>query len=230
MFHSKPLPQFDFTAHNDPPAIAEAFGQFTYPTDKLHGTATGRALNFVANSLLTPSAGHRTGGDVQTVVLVVTDGKSQESDSVVAEAAATLHAMSSSVIVLGISDQVNPAQLNTIAGAGGSVFLQSDFEQLGPEVVAQLGFAALCPSEATTTTSTTTVAATTADPSEQCILLEDACETTSFGFSGGRFLPLFGLPSTCWHSQAHTGCLFRSMYSKVVNSACVQRRFGIGCV
>lgn len=255
MFHSKPLPQFDFNEHNGPQDVAGAFGQFTYPTDKLHGTATGRALNYVTDSLLVPSAGHRTGDNVETVVFVVTDGKSQEPDSTVAQAAASLHAASSSVVVLGVSDLVNPAQLATIAGADGAVVLQADFQQLGAEVVTQLGFSALCggddststtssttdPTTTSSTTTTSTSSTTTAAPSttttstSQCVLLEDACETTSFGFQAGRF-PSFAVvlqPATRDEQGAGThdrSCPDRRMPAKVVYAPGFGSGFRCRCI
>jgi len=155
MFHSKPLPQFDFNDNSDIGGIQDSFSNFVYDSSRSFGTAIGAALDFATDTLLTPEAGHRE--NVQTIVFVMTDGKSQETDEVVAEAAGRLLGATDSIIALGITDAVDPEQLSVIAGGPAQRFLLNDFDALGPQVIATIGFAALCNAEPTTSATTSTL-------------------------------------------------------------------------
>jgi len=117
MFHNKPLPQFDFNDATTKLAVERAFDGFVYPTKKLYGTAVGAALDAVVDGLLTEEAGHRS--DSPALVLVLTDGRSQETDAVVAAAGQRLRDTGATVFALGITDAVDALQLVSIAGSAG---------------------------------------------------------------------------------------------------------------
>jgi len=128
MFHSKPLPQFLFDQGTTEADVNAALDAFVYPTDKLHGTAIGLALDHITNTILQQSSGARP--DSPTMVFILTDGKSQEPDAVVAAAAQRLRDTGAIIIALGITPAVDVQQLITIAGNPGQVILRDDFSQL----------------------------------------------------------------------------------------------------
>jgi len=129
MFHSKPLPQFLFDQGLTQADVQAALDAFVYPTDKLHGTAIGLALDHVTDTILQQSSGARP--DSPTMVFILTDGKSQEPDAVVAAAAQRLRDTGAFVIALGITPAVDGPQLAGIAGNTGLVLLREDFTDLG---------------------------------------------------------------------------------------------------
>jgi len=154
MFHSKPKPQFNFTHPSSKRDIIAAFDDFVYPTDKLHGTAIGAALDYITDDLLDGSftrPGH------ETFVLLVTDGESQEPAATVETAADRLKLKASKVIVLGISDLVNVPQLQSIASTNDDVYLVAEFNLLENElaVVLENKFTCVETNNATTPMSTT---------------------------------------------------------------------------
>ena len=80
-FSSTAFVRFDFLASFNSTTIQANILAAAYQAT---GTATGRALNLAVSSLFVPSAGYR---GIKTVVIVVTDGMSQEQSSFVAAAA-----------------------------------------------------------------------------------------------------------------------------------------------
>jgi len=133
LFNSSPslLTNFD----DDKQSIKDAINSYTYPPGNTAGTATGAALNFATDNIIQASAGYR-GGDL--VVYVITDGQSQEDDTVVSSAAATLHNTGAEVIVIGITGSVDETELNTIATAESNVYLAENFENLDEQLADDL--------------------------------------------------------------------------------------------
>lgn len=155
-FHSSPKPQFDFDDARSTSSVLQAFDRFVYPTNRLFGTASGRALDYIVDDLLVPSAGHRVGAE--TSVLFMTDGRSQDS---VTNAARRLQATGANIIVLGISDLVDVDQLNEIAGSDGTVILKEEFAELSSQAAQEVRDLLLCRDGATTSATTTTTSPTT---------------------------------------------------------------------
>lgn len=83
--------------------------------------------------------------DSPALVIVLTDGKSQEEPAVVSAAGERLREDGTRVFVLGITTAVDDSQLHAIAGPKGHVFLKDAFEQLGPEAFVELGLDTICP-------------------------------------------------------------------------------------
>jgi len=127
MFHKRALPQFTFENPSLKPDILAAFDSWEYPVDKLHGTAIGAALNYVTDNLLTKDH-MRPGHDA--MVLLITDGVSQETKEFVAAAAERIKAVASRVLVLGISDEVDQEQLQTIASQPSDAYQRAQFDLL----------------------------------------------------------------------------------------------------
>jgi hypothetical protein len=75
------------------------------------GTATASALNLVRSSLLTSAAGFRGG---KAVVIVVTDGNTQESMSSLTSAVSALHAVAE-VFAVGVGQEISATQIQLIA-------------------------------------------------------------------------------------------------------------------
>jgi len=75
-FNARPQLLFDFDEFASKQELLSNFSQLQYPSvNRSLGTAIGAALDFVGEQLLTPSAGHRD--DVETIVFLLTDGRSQ---------------------------------------------------------------------------------------------------------------------------------------------------------
>jgi len=103
----------------------------------------------VRNNIFVPSGGARKGSP--GLLIVFTDGKSQEAPSVVAVAARALRDQGVGIFALGIPGDVDVAQLRQIAGATGHVFVKQTFEQLGPAAIKELGLQGICSNAKTTT-------------------------------------------------------------------------------
>lgn len=149
LFHSAQLPQFDFNQYAGRlDLVPAALQSMQYPSERNFGTALGAAANYAVDNLLVEEAGRR--GDNPALVFILTDGKSLESDRTVVTAAQRLQATGAKIIVLGITDEVDAAQLKVVAGPDENVFLLSDFAALNPSLIASLGTQFACEEERTT--------------------------------------------------------------------------------
>jgi len=160
-----------------------------YPTTN-KGTAIGAAMDYVRSSMFAPSAGRRQ--DSPKLVIILTDGESQEEPAVVAAAARRLRETGAKLLVLGITLAVNIGQLREIAGTSGHVVLKEAFEQLGPAAIVELGLESICPHDPTavsttvpvtsiadSTTSATAATTTTAAPATTTNITATPLTTTS---------------------------------------------------
>ena len=112
-FSSTAVVRFNFVASFDKSTIVASILASPYQAS---GTATGASLDLVRLSVLTTAAGYRGSN---AVVIVVTDGQSQEASTVVATAAAQLQGMAE-VFAVGVGAEVNIVELNTIASSPSS--------------------------------------------------------------------------------------------------------------
>eukprot|EP00049_Salpingoeca_infusionum_P002694 m.58954 g.58954 ORF g.58954 m.58954 type:complete len:1085 (+) comp11738_c0_seq1:374-3628(+) len=163
-FHSFPLPEFDFDDSFDRNTVANRIASFDYDTSTNWGTATGAALNYVTDSLLTPAAGYRGAGGV---VYMVTDGVSLESATTVSDAANRLKATGVAVVVIGITPNVDLAQLNVIASSADDVYVVADFADLDAAIREDL-VNRVCDPNSLPVTTTTSSPVTTDTPTEEC--------------------------------------------------------------
>lgn len=83
------------------------------------GTRTAKALQVTANHHLTAYSGWR-GGEVPTIVIVLTDGKSQD-DADIDKYAKLLRAKATRVIAIGVGDNIEEQELVRIATAPGAL-------------------------------------------------------------------------------------------------------------
>ena len=149
--------RFDFSQSYDGPTIENAIITQTYMNG---GTATASALS-LADTLLSSSDSGYDGG--KAVVIVVTDGVSQETGTVLTMAINNLQA-AAEVFVVGVGSQVSVPELNQIASAPSSshVFLL-DFVQLNSsvDVLSQIAVSSACPPVSSTSTTTASTPTTT---------------------------------------------------------------------
>ncbi|XP_067680567.1 collagen alpha-4(VI) chain-like [Haliotis asinina] len=90
-------------------------------------TATGKGLKFVGENSFLPQNGGRP--DAQQVVIVVTDGESQQKSETASEAE-KLHSAGIKVISVGIGNSLDNGELNTLASSPSFVFKVADFDAL----------------------------------------------------------------------------------------------------
>lgn len=109
-------------------------------------TAIGRALDAVRTSVLVPAAGHRVG--TQTVVFVLTDGRTQETQAVLTASAAALKSVPDvTVFAAGIGD-VDAHELSIIASSPASqheVFFDSFAALLQDQLAEDVANLLVCP-------------------------------------------------------------------------------------
>ena len=109
-FSSAPVVRFDLQASFDKAAVKSMILSAAYQN---RGTATGAALDLARTAVLTSAAGYRGG---QAVVVVITDGATQESAGVLSAAVAAMQAVAE-VFVVGVGSEVNVDELHVIASA-----------------------------------------------------------------------------------------------------------------
>lgn len=123
---------FDFQSSFNKAEIQQAILDVPYVGK---GTATGAALNKAREELLLPdpaTTGRRPG--YKAVVLVITDGATQESEEFLQLAATNLHAVpDTSVFALGITDFVEVEELGVIASRSENVKSVPDINAIGVE-------------------------------------------------------------------------------------------------
>ena len=106
------------------------------------GTATGRALNLARTDVLVASAGYRA---ERTVVVVVTDGNTQETAAVLQSAATQMQGLAE-VFAIGVGVEINTSELATIASSASNVFTITFADLQSDVVVAQIANTAACAS------------------------------------------------------------------------------------
>lgn len=124
VFSTEPELIFAFNESYDPQEIQRQLFSLPYPG---LGTATGSALDFVRTELLLESQGWRGNN---TVILLVSDGLSQEESGVVSLAANRLHsAIQGDIYAVGVGESARQpngalnAELKTIVSIPASEFL-----------------------------------------------------------------------------------------------------------
>ncbi len=144
------------------------------------GTATGRALDVVRTSVLTAAGGYRGG---KAVVVVITDGQTQETADVLQTAAEQLQSNSFvSVFTLGIGGEANQTELAIIASQPltNFVYLVADFDELSTHnFVLGVYSESFCLAPQTTTSTATTQ---TNPITTQGISTRSACEPADVVF------------------------------------------------
>ncbi|XP_046571856.1 collagen alpha-4(VI) chain-like [Haliotis rubra] len=90
-------------------------------------TATGKGLKFVGENSFLPQNGGRPGA--QQVVIVVTDGESQEKSETASEAE-KVHKAGIKVISVGIGSSIDNGELTALASSPAFVFKVADFDAL----------------------------------------------------------------------------------------------------
>ena len=107
-FSAKAFVRFDFTAAHNKDDVEANIARAPYQGS---GTATGAALQLVHRKLFVPEAGFRGG---KVVVILITDGESQEEQYEVFVAADELH-QQAEVFTIGVGPEAAPWQLAAIA-------------------------------------------------------------------------------------------------------------------
>ena len=151
--------RFDFSASFDKATIQQMLLNAAY---QAAGTATGAALNLARTQLLANTArGHRLG--VNTVVILVTDGQTQEKSMVLANAATAMKGVANvEVFAVGVGNNINVGELNVIASDPISTHVFTvDFSSLLSSQLSVLLASSTC---LTTTFAPVVVATTTALP------------------------------------------------------------------
>ena len=108
-FSSSAFIRFNFAASYDKTTIENMLLAANYQAT---GTATGAALDLARTQLLTVANGYRVG--VKTAVILVTDGYTQETASVLATAANAMKGVAE-VYAVGVGADINLDELNVIA-------------------------------------------------------------------------------------------------------------------
>jgi hypothetical protein len=123
---------FDFDFSFDKATLQSAVSEIAYADA---GTRTGLALDKVTDELLNtanvPTSGRRT--EVPAVVLVITDGNTQEDAGTLETAAGRLRDTGAEVFALGVGSEINQSELETIASTPYSTHVSSvaGIEDLG---------------------------------------------------------------------------------------------------
>ncbi|XP_062601604.1 cartilage matrix protein-like [Saccostrea cucullata] len=107
-FSTQVIPEFKLGEFNDKKDIKEKIQSVWYQGG---GTNTGKALNYVRTQSFPVNGGRP---DVPHIVIILTDGMSQDFRYTVQEAAAA-HNQGITVFVIGIGDQVDEKELKAIA-------------------------------------------------------------------------------------------------------------------
>ena len=112
-FATNAFVRFDFLASFDKNTVKSNILSAVYQAT---GTNTGRALDLARTALLTLSAGYRGG---KAVVIVVTDGQTQETATVLSTAANSIQQVAE-VFAVGVGQDVVLSELAVIASAPSS--------------------------------------------------------------------------------------------------------------
>jgi collagen type VI alpha len=167
-FSSAPVIQFDLDASFDKQTIKNAILAAPFQNA---GTATGRALNMARTDLLTSAAGFR---GIRTVVIVVTDGNTQEPAFTLASAAASMQAVAE-VFAVGAGADIDVSELNVIASdPKASHVFQTTFDGLATaQITSALAGNVAC-NDVTTTTVVTTTLCSSFDPLDLIFVLDSS--------------------------------------------------------
>ncbi|XP_052223521.1 collagen alpha-1(XII) chain-like isoform X2 [Dreissena polymorpha] len=124
-FADTPHNEFNLNTYTDKNALVAAIKHITYNSG---GTATDLALDYVKANSFTKPAGDRD--NVANILIVMTDGQSNNSTET-AKSAAALHAgLNAKVFVIGIGAGVSTTELGVIASDNQHVFSVSSFNAL----------------------------------------------------------------------------------------------------
>ncbi|XP_078687668.1 matrilin-1-like [Branchiostoma floridae x Branchiostoma belcheri] len=125
-YNHGPIVEFHLDAYsNKPDTLTHINGM---PITTGGSTLTGAALTYVANTMLLPSNGSRA--DAPDVVIVLTDGDSQDS---VTGPASIIHYMGATGVqtfAIGVGCSVSDTQLHDIANCDDHVYKLADFNGL----------------------------------------------------------------------------------------------------
>ena len=124
-FSSSMVVEFYLNKYHDKARLIEAIKHINYSHPAL--TLTHTALKIARTEMLNVTNGKRP--DALPFVIVVTDGKSTVTPLTIAEAK-KLHAMNVTVFAIGISSEVNEAELRGIASDPKNVIIVEDFQSL----------------------------------------------------------------------------------------------------
>jgi Mg-chelatase subunit ChlD len=125
-FSSRPYTEFNLNKNLDHASVATAIDHISY---KSGGTNTGTALKDMYTKMFTAPNGDRPG--VPNIAIVVTDGRSNNRPSTLAEAAKA-KALGIEVFSVGVGAGVDVSELNAIASDpdAGHVMTVTDFSKL----------------------------------------------------------------------------------------------------
>lgn len=123
-FSSTVHPQFYMNEHNSTASLVNAINAIPYQDG---GTVTGAALNWVDKNAFTTAAGNRD--HVIDIVIVMTDGKSANTQETAA-AAAQLHGHNVKTFAVGIGNKIDQPELQSIASDSKHILTVSSFDTL----------------------------------------------------------------------------------------------------
>ena len=123
-FATSPRHEFNMNSHRTKADLVKAINAIGYHSG---GTRTDLALKFVEGRSFKAATGDRPG--VSNILIVMTDGKSNQPQLTVAETA-KLHQMNLKVFAIGIGSGVDKGELGHIASDAQHVFQVQNFDAL----------------------------------------------------------------------------------------------------